>query len=146
MFVGIDDFSRELFTAIMPDKTSVSARKFLDQATQETAHTIEIVYADNGREYKGDQRVHSFMLGCQEACIEQKITNPKTPRTNGKAERVIRTLMEMLYDKTKFNSSAHRKNELKRFVNYYNWVKPHKGIEGMTFREKLINYFYPDSM
>ena len=86
------------------------------------------------------------MLGCQESRIEQKFTKLKTPRTNGKAERVIRTLMEMWHDKTKFNSSAHRKNELKRFVNYYNWVKPHKGIEGMTPGEKLINYFYPDSM
>jgi transposase InsO family protein len=49
----------------------------------------------------------------------------------------------MWHDKTKFNSDAHRKNELKRFVNYYNWVKPHKGIDGMTPGEKLIDYFYP---
>lgn len=118
LFVAIDDFSRELFTAIMPDKTSVSARKFLDQATQETAHTIETVYTDNRREYKRDPSAHSIMLGCQESCIEQKFTRPKTPRTNGKAERVIRTLMEMWHDKTKFNASAHRKNELKRFVRY----------------------------
>jgi transposase InsO family protein len=146
LFVAIDDFSRELFTAIMPDKTSVSARRFLDQVIQETAYTIETVYTDNGREYKGDPKIHSFMLGCQESSIEQKFTRPKTPRTNGKAERVIRTLMAMWHDKTKFNSSAHRKNELKRFVNYYNWVKPHKGIDGMTPGEKLIDYFYPDSV
>ena len=56
LFVAIDDFSKELFTAIMPDKTSVSARKFLDQVTQETAYTIETVYTDNGREYKGNPK------------------------------------------------------------------------------------------
>jgi transposase InsO family protein len=40
------------------------------------------------------------MLGCQESCIEQKFTRPKTPRTNGKAERVIKTLMEIWHNKT----------------------------------------------
>ena len=54
--------------------------------------------------------------------------------------------MNMWYDKTRFNSSAHRKNELKRFVNYYNWVKPHKGIDGLTPGEKLIGYFYPGKL
>ena len=54
--------------------------------------------------------------------------------------------MEMWHDKTHFNSSAHRENELKRFVNYYNWVKPHKGIDGLTPGEKLINYFIPENV
>jgi len=39
-----------------------------------------------------------------------------------------------------------RKNELKRFVNYYNWVKPHKGIDGLTPGEKLLTYFYPEKL
>jgi len=51
--------------------------------------------------------------------------------------------MERWHDKTRFSSSAHRKNELKRFINYYNWVKPHKCIEGMPPGEKLLEYFYP---
>jgi len=28
-------------------------------------------------------------------------------------------------------------------VNYYNTVKPHKGIDNLTPMEKLIEYFYP---
>jgi hypothetical protein len=31
-------------------------------------------------------------------------------------------------------------------VNYYNTVKPHKGIENMTPIEKLIQYFYPENL
>ena len=30
--------------------------------------------------------------------------------------------------------------------NYYNWVKPHKGIDGLTPGEKLINYFYHEKL
>jgi transposase InsO family protein len=32
------------------------------------------------------------------------------------------------------------------FVNYYNTVKPHKGIGNLTPMEKLINYFYPKEL
>ena len=83
---------------------------------------------------------------CEENNIEQKFTRPATPRTNGKAERVIRTILDMWYRKTKFKSRVHRKQELIRFVNYYNTVKPHKGINNQTPMEVLINYFYPQEL
>ncbi len=146
LFVAIDDFSRELFAAILPDKTQHSAKKFLEQVVDECAYTIEQYYTDNGREYKGNPNHHEFMLSCKEHKIEQGFTRVRTPRTNGKAERVIRTVIEQWHDKTRFNSSAHRINELKRYVNYYNSVKPHKGIDGLTPMEKLIEYFYPDKL
>jgi len=83
---------------------------------------------------------------CLENNIEQRFTRVKTPRTNGKAERVSRTIMELWHNKTRFGSSAHRKTELKRFINYYNGVKPHKGINGLTPEEKLLHYFYPEKL
>ncbi|NCP58227.1 transposase [Candidatus Wolfebacteria bacterium] len=48
--------------------------------------------------------------------------------------------------KTEFKSRVHRKQELIRFVNYYNTVKPAKGINNLTPMEKLINYFYPKEL
>jgi transposase InsO family protein len=54
--------------------------------------------------------------------------------------------MELWHQKTHFSSSAHRQNELKRFINYYNGVKPHKGIGGLTPEEKLIQYFFPEKL
>jgi transposase InsO family protein len=86
------------------------------------------------------------MKHCQKNKIEQRFTRVKTPRTNGKAERMIRTVMEMWHNKTHFKSSAHRKTELIRFINFYNGVKPHKGIDGLTPEEKLKQYFYPDKL
>jgi len=146
LFVAIDDFSRELFAAILPDKTQHSAKKFLDQVFVECAYSIEQFYTDNGKEYKGDPEHHEFMKACREYKIEQGFTRVRTPRTNGKAERVIRTIMEQWHEKTRFNSSAHRINELKRYLNFYNSFKHHKGIEGLTPIEKLIDYFYPDKL
>ena len=144
LFVGIDDFSRELFAVILPDKTQYSSEKFLKQVIDECSYTIETAYSDNGLEYRGNPENHAFMKLCRENKIEQRFTKVKTPQTNGKAERVIRTLLEMWYEKTTFKNRNHRKTELIRFVNYYNTVKPHKGIESMTPMEKLIQYFYPE--
>jgi len=146
LFVGIDDFSRELYATITPDKTQHSSTKFLEQVIDECPYTIEQAYSDNGTEYKGNQERHAFMKLCEENKIEQRFTKVKHPYTNGKAERVIRTIMEMWHNKTEFKSRQHRKTELIRFINYYNTVKPHKGIDGQTPMEKLINYFYPDEL
>ena len=80
---------------------------------------------------------------CNSNDIEQRFTKVKHPQTNGEAERVIRTIMQMWHEKTEFRSRDHCKLELIRFVNYYNTVKLHKGIDNLTPMEKLIEYFYP---
>lgn len=146
LFAAIDDFSRELYAAILPDKTQYSAEKFLKQVLDECPYAIEQTYSDNGLEYRGNPKHHAFMKLCQENKIEQRFTKVKCPRTNGKAERVIRTIMNMWHSRIEFKSRQHRKTELVRFINFYNAVKPHKGINGQTPMEKLINYFYPDEM
>ena len=146
LFIGIDDFSRELFAGILPDKTQYSSEKFLTQVIDECAYTIEQAYSDNGLEYRGNEKNHAFMKLCALNGIEQRFTKVCRPQTNGKAERVIRTIMDMWHTKIEFKTREHRKLELIRFVNYYNTVKPHKGIDNLTPMEKLIEYFYPTEL
>jgi len=146
LFVGIDDYSRELYATILSDKTQYSSEKFLKQVLVECPYTIEQYYTDNGLEYRGNPEHHAFVKLCRENKIEQRFTKVKCPQTNGKAERVIRTIMDMWHRKIEFKSRQHRKTELIRFVNYYNTVKPHKGIDNKTPMEQLINYFYPTEL
>ncbi len=140
LFVGIDDFSRELYAAILPDKTAFSAANFLAQLLEECPYTLECAYSDNGREFKGNAE-HPFAKQCNQYGIGQKFTRPARPQTNGKAERVIRTLMEMWYYQQSFTDREDRKRSLARFINFYNTVKPHKGIDNLTPYEKLQQYF-----
>jgi transposase InsO family protein len=140
VFVGIDDFSRELYAGIFPDKTQSSAAAFLGQMLEECPYTVECAYSDNGTEYKGTS-AHAFVALCTEQGIGQKFTRVKRPQTNGKAERVIKTLMEMWHEKNLFDSRADRRMGLARFVNFYNTVKPHKGINNLTPYELLTDYF-----
>jgi len=146
LFIGIDDFSRDLYAAILPDKTQYSAEAFLKQALDECPYTIETAYSDNGLEYRGNPDTHALMKLCQARGIEQRFTKVRTPRTNGRVERVIRTLMQMWHRKTIFKNRAHRRIELIRFVNWYNTVKPHASLNHQTPLETLINYFYPTEL
>lgn len=141
LFVGIDDFSRELYAEIHPDKSQFSSSKFLESVLEDIPYTIEYAYSDNGQEYKGTQE-HCFVETCKKNNIGQKFTRINRPQTNGKAERVIRTIMEMWHEKNIFSSREERKLSLNRFINYYNTVKPHKGIGNKTPLEKLLEYFY----
>ncbi|WP_218057514.1 integrase core domain-containing protein [Gilliamella sp. Bif1-4] len=47
----------------------------------------------------------------------------------------------MWHNQQIFNDSKDRKQKLKRFINFYNIVKPHKAISGKTPYEFLEDYF-----
>lgn len=144
LFVAIDDYSRELYASIYQDKSMNSSADFLDMVIAQCPYTIEKTLTDNGTEYKGRYGEHLFMKTCGEAGISQRFTKVKHPQTNGKAERVIRTLMEGWHNKDVelFRSREDRAKALARFVNYYNGVRPHKGIDKATPLERLCQYFY----
>ena len=90
LFVAIDDFSRELYADIFPDKTQYSAACFLIATVAQCPYQIDCTYSDNGTEFKGTDD-HAFVKACRQHGIGQKFTRVNRPQTNGKAERVIRT-------------------------------------------------------
>ena len=142
LFVAIDDYSRELYAAIMPDKTQFSSAQFLtEHLLAQCPYEIDYIYSDNGKEYKGTPN-HAFVQTCAQHNIGQRFTRIARPQTNGKAERVIRTLMQMWHEQIQFKDPLHRQIELNRFINFYNTVKPHKSLNNSTPYEILQTYFY----
>ena len=90
--------------------------------------------------YRGNS-AHPFAAACCQNNIGQKFARVARHQTNGRAERVIRTLMQMLHSKQTFADGERRRKELRRFVNFYNTFKPHKGLNGNTPFEVLQAYF-----
>jgi transposase InsO family protein len=141
LLVGIDDFSRELYAGIFPDKTQHSAARFLiETVIAQCPYQIDYAYSDNGKEFKGTAD-HALNNACKQHGIGQKFTRVNRPQTNGKAERVIRTLMDMWHSQTCFKDSVDRHIQLIRFINFYNTVKPHKSLNNATPYEILTTYF-----
>lgn len=140
LFVAIDDHSRWLFADIFPDKTAYAAAIFLEEVRRAMPFPIRGIYSDNGSEYKGKPG-HPLHDLCVSEHISHHFTKVKHPWTNGKAERVIRTLMEEWHPRTRSNhiSREHRRRHLYAYTDWYNQVRAHMTI-GMTPLEKLERY------
>lgn len=135
LYVFIDDCSRTLFADILPDQTSYSAAIALDEALTMLPFGVRCIYSDNGKEFKG-----AFKALCKERRIPQQFTRPYRPQTNGKAERVIKTVKELLR-RHRFTSREERRRILYAIVRHYNHLRPHQGLDGLspfTFLEKYL--------
>ena len=91
-FVAIDDFSRELYAAILPDRTAASAAKFLLHDVIDCCpYTIECAYSDNGVEYRGN--TGTSIRRCLRTKQYRTEVYPPSPTANQrKARRVIHYL------------------------------------------------------
>src|SRR3954470_5493156 len=90
--VAIDDHSRLAYAEVLGDETSQTAVAFLQRALafyRRHGITVERVMTDNGGAYKS----HAHAAACRELGIRHLRTQPYRPRTNGKAERLIQTLL-----------------------------------------------------
>ena len=84
LFVAIDDFSRELYAAILPDKTRNSAAWFLTETViAQCPYQIDYAYSDNGKEYKGTDS-HAFVKACKAHGIGQKFLESIDPKPTAK--------------------------------------------------------------
>lgn len=73
LFVAIDDYSRELYAAILPDKTAFSAAQFLaEQVIEPCPYQIDVIYSDNDTEFKGTKQ-HEFAKVCYDNHINQNL-------------------------------------------------------------------------
>ena len=75
------------------------------------------------------------MLGAHE--VRHLRTRPYTPRTNGKAERFIRTLLAEWAYAQSYRTSLARTARLPHYLGYYNTARPHMGINGRTPQQTL---------
>ena len=82
------------------------------------------VLSDNGSAY----RSRLVAAACPALALGQRFTRPYTPRTNGKAERFIQTLLREWAYAVAYPSSAHRTTALVRWLHYYNWHRPHSAL------------------
>jgi transposase InsO family protein len=142
LYVWIDDYSRWLMADLLPDRTMWSAAIFLETMSVRSPFPIQCHYSDNGGEFKGN-KTHAFASGCIRLGIQQQFTKPHHPWTNGKAERVIRTILEEWYrpNEAKFQSAEERRNSLYNYVDWYNHERHHLSLGGLTPAQKLTQYY-----
>lgn len=126
--LAIDDHSRVAFGSIEPDERGTSACRALMQAVRYyrgLGVRFERVLTDNGACYKS----HGFRRLVRRLGIRHLRTRPYTPRTNGKAERLVQTsLREWAYARS-YASSEQRANAFAPWLHHYNWHRPHASLD-----------------
>jgi transposase InsO family protein len=94
------------------------------------------VLTDNGPEFGPKQSKrkdeHPFERLLIEMDIKHRYTRPYRPQTNGKVERLWRTLNEDLINGTYFESIEHFNTELMQYLVYYNEMRSHQALNGKT--------------
>jgi transposase InsO family protein len=125
--VCVDDATRVAYVEVRPTATVPDAVAFVRRAVQWFAQRgvrTERVMTDNGGAY----RSNPFAAMCAELHIRHVRTRPYTPRTNGKAERFIQTLLREWAYARPYRSSAWRHRALPRFLCHYNGRRPHSSL------------------
>jgi transposase InsO family protein len=138
LHVIIDDHSRLAYAEILDSLTAAAAAGFLRRAVAwyaERGVHARAVMSDNGSAYIS--RLYARTL--RQLGIRHLRIKPGRPRTNGKAERLIQTLLnEWAYARV-YHSSTERTAALPLYLNRYNYRRPHGSLGHQPPASRLNN-------
>jgi transposase InsO family protein len=139
--VCVDDATRLAYVEVLDDERATTAIGFLRRAVAHFATygvRVERVMTDNGSAYLAT--IHS--LACRALGIKHLRTRPYRPRTNGKAERFIRTMLGGWAYGAIYGTSHQRRAALPGWLDFYNRRRPHGSLSHqapLTRLDALMN-------
>jgi hypothetical protein len=125
--VCVDDTSRVAYVEVLPDQKTATCIGFLDRAIAWFAThgvIVERVMTDNGSAYVS----HAWAAHCERLEIRHLRTRPYRPRTNGKAERFIQTMLREWAYAAVYQTSDQRREALESWVWRYNNQRLHSAL------------------
>jgi transposase InsO family protein len=138
--VAIDDATRLAFIAAYNDEKGPTCAQFLDDAAAYFAAAgipaIERVMTDNAKNYT-ESRVFQAALDALGA--RHVVIRAYRPQTNGKAERLNRTLLAEWAYARHYDSNDERLNALTPWLEHYNRTRPHTAIGNQPPIQALNN-------
>jgi transposase InsO family protein len=129
--VAVDDATRLAYVEVLPDERAVTTVGFLERAVAwfgERGITIRQVMSDNGSPYVS----RAWTAWMNAHGLDHIRTQPYRPRTNGKAERFIQTMLREWAYAASYPSSDHRRRALPAWIRYYNEQRPHGALGHKT--------------
>jgi transposase InsO family protein len=127
---AIDDHTRLAYAEIHPDERAETCAGFLRRAAAWfAAHGIHIerVMTDNALVYR---RSHAWPDALASIGAEARFTRRYRPQTNGKAERLNRTMCEEWLYAQPFDSGEERAAALPDWLHTYNYHRGHTALDG----------------
>ncbi|MCX4406829.1 MULTISPECIES: IS481 family transposase [unclassified Streptomyces] len=135
---AVDDHSRLAYSEILGDEKKETATAFWKRAHAFFAScgiTVERVLTDNGACY----RSHDWRDALAAAGIAHKRTRPYRPQTNGKVERLNRTLLDEWAYAQPYRSETERREAFPRWLHTYNHHRGHTALAGKPPASRVPN-------
>lgn len=138
LHVAIDDRTRLAYAELLLDEKGATCAGFLQRAAAFFARhgirRIERVMSDNGAGYISAD----FRMAVAALAARHLRTRPYTPRTNGKAERFIQTMLRLWAYVRPYHSSDERAAALAPWLVWYNRQRPHGSLHDRSPVETLM--------
>jgi transposase InsO family protein len=135
---AVDDHSRLAYSEILTDEKKETAAAFWTRAQAFFAScgiTVTRVLTDNGSCYKS----HAWRDVLAAADIVHKRTRPYRPQTNGKVERLNRTLLEEWAYARPYRSETERRDAFGDWLHAYNHHRGHTALKGRPPASRIPN-------
>jgi transposase InsO family protein len=135
--VCIDDATRVAYVETLDNELGVTTAGFFDRAVasfRQLGIRTRRVLTDNGSPYLS----RAFAHACARARARHRRTKPYTPRTNGKAERFIQSMLRECAYARPYESSAERRRALSGWLRHYNERRFHSAL-GTTPLSRLAS-------
>jgi transposase InsO family protein len=145
-YAAIDDFSREGTAQIARERSTVAATRFLECVLAQLPYPVEAGMTDHDMMFTMrfayySTRLTRFEQALKSAGLEHRLIRPRTPETNGKVERFIKTIDDECYRIVRPQTSRARVGVLKLFLEYYNHARPHQSLGGASPVTRRDAYF-----
>ena len=136
--VCVDDYSRLAYVEVLPNERATTAIAFLQRAIswfEQHGVRVQAVMSDNGSAYRS--KLHK--LACIALGIRHLRTRPRRPRTNGKAERFIQTMLAGWAYGAIYRDSRERNQALSGWLTHYNFTRRHGSLGHKPPSSRLNN-------
>jgi transposase InsO family protein len=96
------------------------------------------VLTDNGSQYVTWRGRSAFSKECDARGIKHIVATPRHPQTLGKCERFWGTLWRECLQAATFVDVEDARRRIGHFIDYYNFQRPHQGIEGLVPADRFF--------
>lgn len=154
--VAIDRLSKFAFVQLVEKATRRVAGNFLRGLAVAVPYKIHTVLTDNGthfidptgdgwtpedinamRRYNVPFRCHPFEMACADLHIEHRLTKPRPPWTNGRVERMNRTIKDATVKRFHYDDHDQLRRHMADCIDAYNFGRRVKTLRGLTPYEFL---------
>jgi transposase InsO family protein len=143
--------NRRVYMVAFMDDHSRFVTGYGVHASQATAMVLEVVRAaivaygtpqemltDNGSQYVTWRGTSVFRREMEKRGIRHIVAKPQRPQTLGKVERFWGTLWRECIETSVFLDLEDARRRIGHFIDYYNFQRPHQGIDGMVPADRFF--------